>query len=51
MVFVDTPTSNAVSEGPPVQEAAPAQALEVEDEDVLAHIEVTGLRPTWDVIY
>ena len=50
-VFVDTPTATAVSEAPPVQEAAPAQAFEVEDENVVAHIEVTYLRTIWDDIY
>ena len=51
MVFVDTPTAHAVSEAIPVQESASAQALEVEDLEVVAHIEVTELRPSWDNVY
>ena len=51
MVFVHTPPAPEVLEPLVTHVAPPAQAHEVEDEDVTAHFEVTELRPTWDDIY
>ena len=51
MVFVHTPPAPEVLEPLVTHVAPPAQAHEVEDEDVTAHFEATELRPTWDDIY